>query len=553
MTNAAEIYASRPWLALYAQGMAGDIEFAARDCLTVFKSAVARAPDGVALIYFDGRLTYAEFDRKSDALAAALASRGFVPGDRLAIYMQNMPQFVIATLAAWKAGGCAVTINPMNRQRELTLQFRDSTPRALVCLDTLYHEVIATLPEGSSLPPIVLTASARDLQTRDDERVLPKREAVASGVEDLLAVIATHEGAPAPALPPPRPEDIAFMVYTSGTTGLPKGSMNTHGNVAFNAQTIAKWDGLEDGAPLLGLAPLFHVTGIVALIVRSWAMASPLILCYRFEPGVALDALVEHQPIYTVSAITAFIALIHAKGATREHFASLRHIVSGGAPIPPSVVEEFRQKTGLYIHNGYGLTETCAGVIAVPRGREAPVDPIAARWPSARPAATSKSGWPTSMARRRPSGEAGEIVVTGPMVAPGYWNKPEETAASMRPDGFRTGDVGFMDEKGWFYLVDRKKDVIIASGFKVWPREVEDVLYAHPAVREAAVIGVPDAYRGETVKAVVCLKPDAETSIDDLSNWCKTRLATYKFPREIEIVDELPKTTTGKILRRMLR
>ncbi len=195
MTNAAEIYASRPWLALYTQGLQGEIEFAAQDCLSVFKAAVARAPNQAALIYFDGRLTYAELDARSDALAAALAQRGFVPGDRLAIYMQNMPQFLIAALGAWKAGGCAVTINPMNRQRELTLQFRDSTPRALVCLDTLYNEVIATLPPESSLPPIVLTTSARDLQGRDDARVLPGREEVAPGVEDLLAVIAANDGA----------------------------------------------------------------------------------------------------------------------------------------------------------------------------------------------------------------------------------------------------------------------------------------------------------------------------------------------------------------------
>ena len=452
MTNAAEIYASRPWLALYTQGLQGEIEFAAQDCLSVFKAAVARAPNQAALIYFDGRLTYAELDARSDALAAALAQRGFVPGDRLAIYMQNMPQFLIAALGAWKAGGCAVTINPMNRQRELTLQFRDSTPRALVCLDTLYNEVIATLPPESSLPPIVLTTSARDLQGRDDARVLPGREEVAPGVEDLLAVIAANDGVSAPALPPPRPEDIAFIVYTSGTTGLPKGSTNTHGNVSFNAQTIAKWDGLADGSPLLGLAPLFHVTGLVALIVRSWAMASPLILCYRFEPGVVLDALLEHKPIYTVSAITAFIALIHAKGATREHFASLRHIVSGGAPIPPSVVEEFRQKTGLYIHNGYGLTETYAGVIAVPQGREAPVDPNSGALAIGAPCCNVKVWIADEHGQPAAVGEPEKSSSPARWWRAGYWNKPEETAASMRADGFRTGDVGFMDEKGWFRM-----------------------------------------------------------------------------------------------------
>jgi long-chain acyl-CoA synthetase len=242
----------------------------------------------------------------------------------------------------------------------------------------------------------------------------------------------------------------------------------------------------------------------------------------------------------------------HAE-ASADHLASLKTIYSGGAPIPPAVVEQFQAKFGHYIHNIYGLTETSSPTHATPLGRAAPVDPnsgalsVGVPIPNARVWLAADDGTPA------PVGEAGEIVSAGPMVVPGYWNKPEATAEAMRPDGFRTGDVAIMDEAGWFYLVDRKKDMINAAGYKVWPREVEDVLYTHPAVREAAVVGVHDEYRGETVKAAVSLKAGATLTPAELVEWCKPRMAAYKYPRQVVILDDLPKTVTGKILRRELR
>ena len=549
----ANVYASKPWLARYTPGLPHQIEAAHRDALSLFRAAVARAADKPALIYFDGVVTYAELDRMSDALAAALLVRGFSAGDRCAVYMQNMPQFPIVLLGAWKAGGIAVPINPMNRERELTLMLEDCAPKAFVCLDQLCAEVIATLPDNVARPDIILTTSALDLQTRNDRRVLPAaRMATPEGAQDLLETIAAHRDGSVARLTP-KPDDIAFLVYTSGTTGLPKAAMNTHANVAFNAQAIANWYSAEDGDSILGLAPLFHVTGLIAHVVKSWHLAAPLILCFRFEPGVVLDALVEHRPAFTVSAITAFIALLSNPACTPEKFESLKVIVSGGAPIPPAVVDEFRARTGHYIHSGYGLTETNAGVIAVPHKANAPVDPASGALAIGVPKFNASVWIANENGAPAPVGEAGEIVVSGPAVSPGYWKKPKETADAMREDGFRTGDIAFMDERGWFYIVDRKKDMIVASGFKVWPREVEDVLYTHPAVREAAVIGVTDPYRGETVKAVVSLKPGATATAADLDAHCRAKMAAYKRPQQIEIVEELPKTVTGKILRRMLR
>ena len=549
----ANAYARKPWLALYTPGLPHQIEATHGDALSLFRAAVARAADKPALIYFDGVVTYAELDALSDALAAALLARGFLAGDRCAVYMQNMPQFPIAALGAWKAGGIAVPINPMNRERELTLMLEDCAPKAIVCLDQLCAEVIATLPENIARPDIIFTTSALDLQTRNDRRVLPAaRMAPPEGAEDLLAVIAAHRDAPVARMTL-KPDDIAFLVYTSGTTGLPKAAMNTHANVAFNAQAIANWYSAEDGDSILGLAPLFHVTGLIAHVAKSWFLAAPLILCFRFEPGVVLEALVEYRPAFTVSAITAFIALLSNPACTPDKFASLKVVVSGGAPIPPAVVDEFRARTGHYIHNGYGLTETNAGVIAVPHKAVAPVDPASGALAIGVPKFNASVWIADENGMPAPVGEAGEIVVSGPAVSSGYWKKPKETAEAMRSDGFRTGDVAFMDERGWFYIVDRKKDMIVASGFKVWPREVEDVLYGHPAVREAAVIGVTDPYRGETVKAVVSLKPGASVTAADLDAHCRAKMAAYKRPQQIEIVEDLPKTVTGKILRRMLR
>jgi len=548
-------YAAKPWLKLYRPGLPAILSQDFPDALAMFRATVARAADKPATYYFDGVLTYRDIDAQSDALAAALIARGFKRGDRCALYLQNTPYFLIGMLAAWKAGGITVPINPMNREREIGLLLADARPAALICHDVLYRDVISVLPaEAAALvPAIVLTTSPLDLQTRDDPRLFAGLERVATpGADDLGAVIAAHAGqsAPDPAL---KSEDIAFLVYTSGTTGLPKGATNTHGNIAYNAQVFRDWIQLEDGVGILALAPLFHITGLVAHLLAAIITASPVTLAYRFDPLVMLEAAAERRPGFTGAAITALMAMMNHAQARPEHLASLTRVYSGGAAIPPAIVDAFSAKFGHYIHNIYGLTESSSPTHAVPQGASAPVDPVSGALsvgvpvPGAYVWIAAEDGTPA------PLGEAGEIVSSGPMIVPGYWNKPKETAESMRPDGFRTGDVGFMDADGWFYLIDRKKDMINASGYKVWPREVEDVLYTHPAVREAAVVGVPDEYRGETVKAVVSLKAGATATPAEIIDHCKARMAAYKYPRLLEIIDELPKTVTGKILRRELR
>ncbi len=544
-------YDDRPWLALYGDQPADyDIEF--DDALDMFRAGVAKDPSAVALRYFDGVLTRQELDELSDGLAAGLLASGFAPGDRLAVYLQNVPQFVISMVAAWKAGGVMVSINPMSRVRELSYLLKDSGATVLVSLESLYGEVAKEVV-GDTDVRLVLTTSELAFQTRDDERLFAGTTRQRhEGTTDFSAFIAEHRGT----TPPPvdlGPDDVAFLTYTSGTTGVPKGAMNTHRNVVFTAQVYRDWVHAGRDGAIFGVAPLFHITGLIGHIAVSMLAPAPLVLAYRFEPQVVLDAFLEHRPAFTIGAITAFTALLNAPGFTKDHFSSFTSIYSGGAAISPTAEKAFLEATGKQVHNAYGLTETTSPMTVTPFGSPSPVDPTSGALSVGVPAPNTIVRIQDDDGNDLPLGEIGEIVADGPQVVAGYWGKPEETAANLPGGALKSGDVGFMNPDGWVFIVDRKKDMINASGYKVWPREVEDVLAEHPGVREAAVVGVPDEKRGETVKAFVSLKPGATATADELIAHCKERMAAYKYPRSVVLVDELPKTVTGKILRRELR
>ncbi len=586
-------YAARPWLRQLSAAQLAPVAPPA-SVLDAFRAAVARAPERAALAYFDGRIGYAEADALSGSLAGYLAGRGVRRGDRVAVMLQNTPHFVLAALAAWKAGAVVVPVNPMYKSAETRHVLGDSGAVALVCEDAAWEAYLGEAVRGTSVRT-VLTARARDFQTRDDPRVFPGPPAAggtrraerspspvpASGADaaespqgstpdlaphvpagpelpaapgapvDLLSV--ARQGHPAPPDPRLRAEDVALLSYTSGTSGTPKGAMNPHGAVTYNAVRQVTGHPIAEGAGYFVLAPLFHITGLVCELTACLVNAGTLVLAHRFDAGAVLDAFLEHRPAYTIGPATAFTALAAHPAATREHFASFQVVSSGGAPLPPALVERLRADFGFYLRNGYGLTECTAPCASVPAHREAPVDPRSGTLSVGVPGAQTLVRILDEHGGELPLGQTGEIAVRGPQVVPGYWGLPDETAAAF-PDGeLRTGDVGFMDADGWLYVVDRKKDMISASGFKVWPREVEDVLYTHPAVREAAVVGVPDAYRGETVTAYVSLRPGTRAEPAELVTYCAERLAAYKYPRRVEILPVLPQTTSGKILRRELR
>ena len=544
-------YDDRPWLALYGD-QAPDYPIEFENALDMFRAGVAEDPSAEAIRYFDGVITRRELDEQSDALASALLAGGFTRGDRLAVYLQNVPQFVISMVATWKAGGVMVSINPMSRVRELSYLLKDSGAKVLVALESLYDEIGRQVVPDTDVE-LVLTTSELDHQTRADERLFKGMTRQRhEGTTDFGELIEQHRGE----IPPPvtlTADDIAFLTYTSGTTGVPKGAMNTHRNVVFTAQVYRDWVHVDGAGPILGIAPLFHITGLIGHVAVSMLAPAPLVLAYRFEPQVVLDALLEHRPTFTIGAITAFSALLNAPGFTKDHFASLTSIYSGGAAISPTAEKAFLDATGTQVHNAYGLTETTSPMTVTPFGSPSPVDPTSGALSVGVPAPNTIVRIQSDDGTDLPIGEVGEIVADGPQVIAGYWGKPEETAANLPGGALKSGDVGFMNPEGWVFIVDRKKDMINASGYKVWPREVEDVLAEHPAVRESAVVGVPDEKRGETVKAFVSLKAGATATPEELIAHCKERMAAYKYPRSVVLIDELPKTVTGKILRRELR
>ena len=546
------VYSRRPWLTLYDRDVPADIESRAASALELFQASLDRAPARPLIHYFDRTLTLDEVAILSDGLAAAFDELGIERGERIAVYLQNVPQFAVAMLAIWKVGGIVVPVNPMLKERELAFVLRDSQAAALVSLESLYDDVAASVLPGSGVRVAVTTSELDLLGDTVPPLLADIRRRRPLDTHDLLDLSRRFAG---DRFDPVRldPDDVAFLTYTSGTTGPPKGAMNTHRNVVFNAQAYRDWAGLTPADVVLGVAPLFHITGLIAHLAVSMLVPMPLVLGYRFDAETTLDLAERHRATFTIGSITAFIALMSCPSARGRDLSSLTKVLSGGAPIAPATLEAWETAFGSYIHNVYGLTETTSPSHMVPMGRRAPVDVASRALSVGVPIPSTAVRVVDDEGSELPAGEVGEIAISGPQVVAGYWQKPEESAAAFRDGALLTGDAGFMDDDGWFYLVDRRKDQINASGYKIWPREVEDVLYEHPAVREAAVVGVPDRYRGETVKAFVSLQPGRRVEETELISFCRARLAAYKYPRQIELMPELPKTATGKILRRALR
>ena len=508
-----------------------------------------RYPGKAALHYYGTAVSYAELARSAEALAGFLQQRcGVRRGDRVLLYAQNCPQFVIGYYAILRADAVVVPVNPMNMRDELAFYISDSDAHVIVSTQDLYGEIGAHL--GKGLKHCVIGTYSDYLREATDlnlpEPVRAPRIAAANWGTALSAGLA-------PAPHSAGPDDLAVLPYTSGTTGHPKGAMLSHANILATSTGACVWFEGSSEAVVLGVLPLFHLTGMQANMNTPIQLGATSVLMTRWDRDVAAE-LIQRCRVTSVTGITTMIVDFLANPDLGNYdLSSLVRIGGGGAAMPEAVAAKLQERVGLPFVEGYGLTETaapshinpphrpkrqCAGIPYFDTDSRI-IDPV-----------TFKELGPN---------EVGEIITHGPQVFQGYWKQPRATAdAFVEHDGkkfFRTGDLGYYDEEGYFFITDRLKRMINASGFKVWPAEVEAMLYAHPDIQEACVIGTRDAHRGETVKAVVVLKPGARGKVqpEDISAWARERMAAFKYPRVVEFVEQLPKTGTGKIFWRKLQ
>ena len=527
-----------------------------------------RYPNKVANWFFGRVQTYAELADQAARLAAALQSMGVNKGDRVLVDMQNSPQYVVCNYAILHAGAVVVPVNPMNRAEELKHYITDPEARVAFTTADLAAELAAAsnaLAPGQRLAHLIVThlRDAFDYDSVPDELMpaswrpwLGQRHAppVLDGgqVHAWTDLLAPGRHAPAP-LVDVAPHDLAILPYTSGTTGLPKGCMHTHASVGFNTMAAALWGGATAEGVGLGVVPMFHITGMVALMHSTVYLGATQYILPRWDRDLAGHLLTHHGITQWTNIPTMVIDLLASPRIAEFDLSGLTYIGGGGAAMPQAVAQRLFAQYGLRYLEGYGLPETAA-----PSHNNPPDHPKQQCLGIPYLGVDSRVVDPETL-RELPQGESGEILIRGPQVFAGYWKRPEATAAAfVELDGlrfFRSGDMGRVDEDGYFFMTDRLKRMINASGFKVWPAEVEALMYRHPAIQEACVIASRDPYRGETVKAVVVLRPThrGQVSEQDIMAWCHDHMAVYKAPRLVTFAEQLPKSGSGKVMWRLLQ
>ncbi len=558
-----------PWIAHYDQGVTATVNIPPVPLPTLLSEAASRCGQRDALIFYGNRINFLQLELAADRFARALMRLGINAGDRVAICLPNVPQFPIAFYGVLKAGAIAVPTNPLYTPHEMRHQLNDSGARAIVILDSLYPTLEAIRGEtviehiiltdiASYLPfPLATLYPIKEARERHGKPGFEKRQVKddpqVKFLSDLLGKHAgKHGGYELIDLPPPAdPDDIAILQYTGGTTGLAKGAMLTHRNLVSNAIQSAVWTGMERFSShiTLAAAPFFHVYGLTIGLNLSIYNGSTMVLMPRFIPRDVLKAIETYHPDVFPGIPTMYMAIareIEKRG--RGDIRSVRVCLSGAAPLLHEVQERFEKLSGARLVEGYGLTESSPVTHCNPLWGDRRIGTIGVPFPSTEARILDPQSW-----EPLPAGERGEIAVRGPQVMRGYWKRPDETAKVLHEGWLRTGDIGYMDADGYFTIVDRAKDLIIAGGYNIYPREVEEVLVRHPAIQEAVVVGIPDAYRGETVRAYIVLKDGMHATSDEIIQFAKQELAIYKVPKQVVFRTELPKTLVGKVLRRALR
>lgn len=548
-------YLKKPWLKNYEPGIPENVAYETTCLPDYLIRSAEKFPDKMALSFQGYEVNFSHLNEMVDQFAGCLTGFGIKQGDSVAIVLPNLIPCVAAYYAIMRIGAIAVMNNPLYSDRELSHQFNDSGAKALITLDLLAKRMVALRPK-TQIKQIVYT-SIGDYLPFPKNLLFPlvgKKKGLAATVapaEDLYRWKAVLKQ---PNSSPPKAtlsfDDVAMYQYTGGTTGVSKGVMLTHGNLSKQVQQVAAWfPTFGSDEIMLGALPFFHVFGLSTAMNLAIHLGWGNILVPKPQPAQLLEAISKYKPTFAPLVPTMYIGMLEHPDIEKTNISSIKGCFSGSAPLPVEVISEFEKKTGAVIVEGYGLTETTPVTHVNPFQGKRVVGSIGLPIPDTTCRIVDLADGVTDV----PVGDVGELLMKGPQVMKGYWNLPEATAETIADGWIHTGDIAKMDEDGYFYIVDRKKDMIISGGYNVYPRDIEEVFYEHPKVMDATAIGIPHPKRGEAVKVFVVLKAGETVTAEELKEFYADKLAKYKWPTEIEFREELPKTTVGKILKKELR
>jgi len=542
------------WHKSYAPGVPYEVDIEKVTMAEVLSRTAKKYPDKTAFIYMGKKISYREFERLVNLFARSLVDLGVKKGDKVGFVLPNLPQLVIAIHAAYKLGAVTVMNNPLYTELELQNQLNDSDCKLVIILDLLLPRILK-IRANTQIEKIV-TCHINDYLPFPVKQLFPfVKKAMYRKIEsqkyiyEFMDLIKKYPDSPVDNTS--EWDDLAALIYTGGTTGVSKGAMLTHANISSVLQQWKAWfPTLKDGEEVvMGIYPIFHSAGYSVSMNMSIFSGWTNILIPRPEPKGIIDALKRYRPSFLPGVPTIYQGLLKEERFRRMDLSFVKGFFAGAAPLPEDTLDQLKQLHGAVIYDVYGATENTAFAVASPFGGRIKRGTVGLPLPNTDIKIMDEETGKIELK----TGDTGEICIKGPQVMKGYYKKPEETSKTLKDGWFYTGDIGYIDEDGYISIVDRKKDIIISSGYNIYPIEIDNVLFAHPKILEACIIGVPDEYRGETVKAYIVPKPGESVDEQEIMQFCKQRLAAYKVPKIIEFIDSLPKSAVGKILRRELR
>jgi len=549
--------AEKPWFRFWPEGVRKHIDFPEVPLSDLLTQTAKEYPEHTSIVYFNKEMTYRELNHLSDKFATALAGLGVKKGDKVAIFLPNIPQFVISYYGITKIGAIETAISPLYKEREVEHHLNDSEAETIVILDALYP-ILEKVLERTKIKRVIVTSLKEYMPSATAflgsllGKIPTHKVERASNVHFFQELLIKYEANP-PKVDIKANDDLVALQYTGGTTGISKGAMLTHMNLVSNALSCAEWlRGTRGGETFLTVLPLFHIYGMTTGMNAPIYLAGKMVMLPRFDATTTFHAIQKHRVTVFCGAPTMYSMLLAHPDRKKYDLRSVRFCISGSAPLPPEVQKQWMDVTGGVLVEGYGLTESSPVTHCNPLDRSLKtvrVGSIGLPWPNT----DAKIMDMETGERELAPGETGELAVKGPQVMKGYWKMPEESAAVLRNGWLLTGDIGKMDEDGYFYITDRKKDLIKYKGYSVYPREIEDVIYEHPAVKLCAVIGKLDPVAGEIPKAFIVLKEGKTTTAEEIKEFVNSKVAPYKAVREVEFRTELPMTLVGKVLRRVLQ